>query len=214
MAGPARIHPVPRRGSVEYYAEIPCPDCGASVFVLEDEPAPARRFDDLVVFGAHHCHAIPVMQAAEPPRPGRTRPAPPVVRSPAGFPVDLGEVPGPAIAEFRAMVEAAFGKPLRRFTGVLKRKGLPVHFTQDWAPHLGHVREFSKSDVHRPLAGSARVFVLALPHVRRHFSAESGTSLRKYYFSAKGVSKHERDRAAHADRIHTVIRWRWPLRSK
>lgn len=213
MAGPERIHAVPRRGAVEMYRETACPDCGATVFIAEDDAA-ARRFDDLEVFGAHRCHGVPVARtavaaAAAPARGARAEHHP---RTAAGFPVDLGIVSAEAAAEFRTMVEAAFGKPLRRYTGVLKGKGLPIHFTPAWEPALGHVPEFSKSDVHRPLAATAQVFALAIPKVRDHFAKESGTTLRKYYFSSRGVAKYERDRAAHKDKVHHVIVWRIPLR--
>ena len=180
MAEGPRIHPVPRRGGIEYYLETACPDCGVTVFVSEDKPQ-GTRYEDLRNFARHRC--------PEPP----------------GFPIDVGKVPPETAEAFRAAVEAAFGKRLVRFMGVLKRKGLPIHFTPEWEPQLGHVKEFSVSDAHRDLPAGAALFALALPHLQRHFAGKDVTTLRKYYFSAQGVTKYERDRAAHKDRVHRVI---------
>lgn len=185
---PARIHAIPRKGGIEYYEESACPDCGQTVFVNRDAPG-GVAYGDLESFPRHRC----------PPKP------PP-------FPVNAGKIALADAEAFRAAVEAAFGKRLVRFPGVFRDKGLPVHFTPEWAPFLGHVKEFSRSDAHRPLDASAAVFQLALPHLKKHFAEATVTTLRKYFFSAEGVAKYERDRAARKDRVHHVIAWTWPIR--
>jgi len=201
MAGPAKIHPVPRRGEIEYYQEIPCPDCAATIFVLEDEPAGAR-YDDLTIFGRHTCHAPRLVDRPADLDPGLERPVIPA----AGFPVNLGRIPDAAAREFRAAIEAAFGKRLTRFTGVFGRKGLPIHFTPEWSPRISHVPSFSKSDVHRPFPSTGAILGACLPHLKAHFAKEPPGSHRKFFFSAKGVFKHDRSGAA------TVIIWKWPAR--
>jgi hypothetical protein len=177
MANAEKIHPVARRDGIDYWRETACPACEAPVFVLVDEPG-AAAVDDLESFRRHVC-------------------------APA-FPVDLGKIAPEAVAEFRAGVEAAFGKKLVRFPGVFRRKGLPIFYTPEWKPFLGHVPVFSKSDVHRELNATAAVFALALPHVQKHFTKGGGSSMRKYFFSAKGVTKHERAGS------RRVILWKWP----
>ena len=104
------------------------------------------------------------------------------------------------------MIESPFSKPLRRFSSAMKKPGLPVHFVGDWKPLLGHVRLFSKSDVHRPLDPSNEVMKTVIPVLAAHFSKMSGTRHRKYYFAGKGVYKSERSRNL------LVIRWKWPAR--
>lgn len=183
MAGPDRIHMVTRKGAFEHYRETACPDCESVIFIAEDESHP-RRYDDLTIFQAHTCKAL--------------------------FPVDLGTLNPDAAAGFRTMVEAAFGKPLRRFTGALKGKGLPIHFTQDWKPELGHVPAFSKSDVHRPLDDGNGVMKQVIPVVRKHFGRDAKTSIRKYFLNTAGVVK--RERIGSKDVVRPVIRWKWPLR--
>ena len=147
------------------------------------------RYADLDSFPRHRC----------PPKP------PP-------FPVRLGDVTKEDAEAFRAAVEAPFGKKLNRFPGVFRDKGLPVHFTPDWQPSLGHVAEFSRSDAHRALDPATPVLLAAIPHLRKHFAEATVTTLRKYYFSIEGVAKYERDRAARKDRVHHVIAWSWPIR--
>jgi len=177
MTEGGKIHPVPRRDGIDYWREATCPECEAAIFVLVGEPS-AAPVDDLENFRRHVC-----------------KPA---------FPVDLGKIAPEAAAALRATVEAAFGKKLVRFPGVFRRKGLPVFFTPEWQPFLGHVKQFSKSDVHRPLDASGAVFTLSLPHLQKHFAKGASSSMRKYYFSAKGVTKHERHGRRH------VIVWKWP----
>lgn len=184
MAGPDRIHLISRRGAFEHYRETACPDCEAVIFIPEDESSP-HRYDDLTIFQTHACKAL--------------------------FPVEVGPLSRETASGFRGMVEAAFGKPLRRFTGTLKGKGLPVHFTADWQPELGHVPVFSKSDVHRPLDPADGLMQLAIPVIRKHFGREAKTSIRKYFFNAAGVVK--RERIGSKDVIRPVIRWRWPPRT-
>lgn len=174
---------ITRRGAFEHYRETTCPDCEAVIFIPEDESNP-HRYDDLTIFQSHACKAL--------------------------FPVDLGPLKPELVAAFRAMVEAAFGKPLRRFTGGLKGKGLPIHFTPDWKPELGHVPAFSKSDVHRPLDPEDGIFKAAIPVIRKHFGRDAKTGLRKYFLTATGVVK--RERIGSKDVIRPVIRWKWPAR--
>jgi hypothetical protein len=190
MDGPERIHPVPRRGGVEYYREIACPDCGAVVFVLSGEDNPVR-YDNLNVFNRHRCVNSSLAGTSG---------------AVMGFPVDLGRVPEETAREFRTAVEAAFGKRLLRFNGAMQGKGLPLYFTNDWKPFLGHVREFSKSDVRREMDRGTAVFKLILPYLIDHFRSETEPSLRKYYLSSKGVTKHRRSIAIR------VIAWKWPAR--
>lgn len=201
MAGPAKIHPVPRHGEIEYYLEVPCPDCAATVFVLEDEPAGAR-FDDVSIFGRHTCHAPRLIDRPADLPHGMDRPVIPT----SGFPVNLGRIPDAAAREFRETIETAYGKRLTRFPSVFGRKGLPVHFTPDWAPRISHVPSFSKSDVHRPFPAAGTVMAATLPHLKAHFAREAAGSHRKFFFSAKGVFKHDRSGAA------AVIVWKWPTR--
>jgi len=187
MGETERVHPIRMRGGgIEYFVETSCPDCGAAVFKprygKEDE-----IYGDLDMFAPHQC-PIPVPPA------------------PVGFPVDLGRIPPEQAAEFRAMVESPFGKPLRRFVGAMKKPGLPVHFVGEWMPFLGHVRSFSKSDVHRPLDRECPVLKEVIPVLMEHFSRLSGTRHRKYYIAARGVYKAERSRNL------PVIKWRWPAR--
>lgn len=183
MAGAETIHRVSRRGAFEYYRETACPECEGTVYVPEGEANP-RRFDDLEIFKAHACKAL--------------------------FPVDLGSLPHASVTAFRTTVETVFGKPLRRFNGAMQGKGLPLHFTPDWQPHLGHVPAFSKSDVHRPLDAADPVLAAIIPPIRKHFGKEAKTSLRKYYLNREGVTK--RERIGSKDVIRQVIRWRWPAR--
>jgi hypothetical protein len=177
MAQGEKIHPVSRRDGIDYWRETACPDCDAPVFALVDE-AGSAPVDDLETFKRHVCKPL--------------------------FPVDLGKIPPETAEAFRTSVEAAFGKKLVRFPGVFRRKGLPVFFTPEWQPALGHVPLFSKSDVHRPLDAASPLFVLVLPHLQKHFTKGATSSLRKYFFSAKGITKHERHGRRH------VILWKWP----
>lgn len=177
VAPEEKIHPVSRRDGIDYWRETACPECEARIFVLVDEPT-AAPVDDLETFRRHKCAPL--------------------------WPQDLGKIPPEAAEAFRTMVEAAFGKKLTRFPGVFRRKGLPVFFTPEWQPALGHVKLFSKSDVHRPLAAASPVFALALPHLKKHFAKGATSSMRKYFFSAKGITKHERRGRRH------VILWKWP----
>ncbi len=202
MAGPVKIHPVPRRGDIEYYQEIACPGCAATVFVLEDDPA-GPRFDDLTIFGRHACQVEPLLHRPAGAPPGLARPVIP----PSGFPVDFGRVPDDAAREFRAAIEAPFGKRLVRFTGVFGRKGLPIHFTPEWKPRMSHVPSFSKSDVHRELAATGAVLLAVLPHLKAHFATEPAGSHRKFFFSAKGIRKHDRSG------VSPVVVWKWPART-
>jgi hypothetical protein len=203
MVGPERIHPVPRRGGIEYYREIACPDCGATVFALADDES-AVRYDDLEVFGRHQCNRAPLIRAVATPAGPRTFGLLPGTRS--GYPIDLGRIPPEIALGFRAGVEAAFGKKLARFSGALKRKGLPVHFNNEWEPSLGHVREFSKTDVHRDLDATGSLLKLVRPILEAHYRMEKDPSLRKYYFSARGIAKHHRSATVR------VITWKWPAR--
>lgn len=183
MAGPDRIHLITRKGAFEHYRETACPDCEAVIFIPEDETDP-RRYDDLTIFQAHACKGL--------------------------YPVDLGALAPELATGFRAAVEAAFGKPLRRFPGALKGKGLPLHFTADWRPELGHVPAFSKSDVHRPLDPADPLLDRVIPHVRKHFGRDAKTSIRKYFLNSAGVVK--RERIGSKDVIRPVLRWKWPGR--
>jgi len=201
MPDPVKVHPVPRRGEIEYYLEIPCPECAATVFVLEDDPT-GPRFDDLTIFGRHACRVEPLINRPDDAPAGLARPVIPA----AGFPVDLGRIPDEAAREFRSAIEAPFGKRLTRFTGVFGRKGLPIHFTPEWGPRMSHVPSFSKSDVHREIAGTSAILLAALSHLKRHFSQEPAGSHRKFFFSAKGVFKHDRSGSK------PVIVWKWPAR--
>lgn len=175
-----------RGGGLEYFVEGKCPDCAAMVFRprygKEDEV-----YGDLEFFAPHQC---PV-------------PEPPV---PVGYPVDFGRIPPETAAGFRSMVESPFSKTLRRFIKAFKKPGLPVHFVGDWKPQLGHVRAFSKTDVHRPLDPADAVLSRVIPVLQEHFSKMSGTRHRKYYIAGKGVYKAERSRNL------PVIRWKWPSR--
>ena len=201
MAEPVKIHPVPRRDGIEYYMELACPDCGAPVFVLEDEPA-GSRVDDLTLFGPHRCGETPLASRPDGPHTLFALPIYPA----GGFPVDLGRIPDGAAHALRAAVETVFGKRLVRYVGVFRRKGLPIHYTPDWKPLLGHVPGFSKSDVHRPLNPGVAIFERSLPHVQKHFAKDPPGSHRKYFFSTKGVIKHDRSGA------RPVIVWMWPSR--
>ena len=175
-----------RGGGIEYFVETACPDCGATVYQprygKEDEV-----YSDLDMFAPHKCPVI------EPP-------------VPVGYPVEFGRISPETASSFRVMVEAPFGKPLRRFIAAMKRPGLPVHFVGEWKPFLGHVRSFSKTDVHRPLDPANSIMGQVIPVLQGHFSKMSGTRHRKYYFAAKGVYKSERSRNL------LVIRWKWPSR--
>jgi hypothetical protein len=193
MGQAEKIHPVPRRDSIDYYREIACPDCGSVVFVLSGDDNPTA-YDDLETFVRHNCRGASPAGKEKPPG------------LKGGYPVNLERISVETARGFRAAIEAAFGKKLFRFSGVFRRKGLPIHFTPEWKPSLGYVSQFSGSDVHRELDANLTVFKLALPHLVRHFEGEAGTSLRKYFFSSKGVAKHERTR------VLRVILWTWPRR--
>ena len=175
-----------RDGGIEYFVEISCPDCGGVVF----KPRYGKEHEmyaDLDMFAPHQC------------------PVPEPI-APVGYPVDFRRISPENAGEFRKIVEAPFGKVLRRFIGAMKRPGLPVHFVGDWKPLLGHVRAFSKTDVHRPLDAENGVMKSVIPVLIAHFAKMSGTRHRKYYFAAKGVYKSERSRNL------LVIRWKWPSR--
>jgi len=187
MGESEKIHPIRmRNGGIEYFVEKACPDCGTPVFFARYGDGD-ELFADLDMFAPHRC---PVPESQAPP----------------GYPFDLGKISPETALQFRSLVENAFGKPLRRFSGALKKPGLPIHFVSDWKPFLGHVRVFSKTDVHRPLDPLCPLFARAIPILAEHFGKMSGTRHRKYYLSARGIYKAERSRNL------MVIRWKWPAR--
>lgn len=187
MGETEKVHPIRMRdGGIEYFVETACTGCGALVF----KPRYGNEHEayaDLDMFAPHKC---PVHEPA----------------APAGYPLEFGRISPENALAFRKMVEEAFGKTLRRFTGAMKKPGLPVHFVGEWRPLLGHVRVFSRTDVHRPLDAENPVMKPVIPVLMEHFTRMSGTRHRKYYFTARGVYKSERSRNL------MVIRWKWPAR--
>jgi len=187
MGNTDKIHPIKMRdGGIEYFVESTCPECGLVIFCPRYGKE-GEAFGDLDMFAPHQC------------------PIPEPV-APVGYPVDLGRISPESATTFRKMIETSFNKTLRRFHGAMKKPGLPVHFVGDWKPLLGHVRTFSKTDVHRPMDSGNEIMKATIPILVEHFSKLSGTRHRKYYFAVRGIYKSERSRNL------MVIKWKWPTR--
>ena len=170
------VHTVIRRGTVESWVERPCLTCGRPTFTPRDRPD-ALPVGSLETGHPHECAARDDNPEAVTPESAKA---------------------------FREMLEAVFGKPLHRFSSALEH-GLPLAFKDGWKPWLGHVKEFSRSDVKRELDAGAALFALVIPPVRT-FAERSGADPKRLraYLRKDGVwVRHDGEKIR-------ILSWRWP----